>query len=191
MAAPSKPLLLRGMKHCGEAKRKTGDDKGNGKEEARPPFTYPTLGLSRKSGQYTLQYAASLPGPKVVGLGIDDQATISIIARPGYSYVAPILRDIQKATTSLLHPALLYRLDGPLDTQASPAMAWQIVLLATEGTPRTTSHVRTLACAHRPVTSFSRSGRSVTNRETTSLSLPLPSSQPSHPLDTQPHASSR
>ena len=44
----------------------------------------------------------NLPGPKVVSLGFDNQATISTIARPGYSYLAIILRDLQKATTSLL-----------------------------------------------------------------------------------------
>ena len=50
-----------------------------------------------------LQYAASLsPPPKVVSLSVDNQATIHAISRPGYSYQAPLLHDICKATSTLL-----------------------------------------------------------------------------------------
>ena len=49
-----------------------------------------------------LQYAANLSsGPKVVSLSIDSQAALSTISRPGYSYSAPLLHDIRKATSSL------------------------------------------------------------------------------------------
>ena len=50
-----------------------------------------------------LQYAASLsPPPKVVSLSVDNQAIIYSISRPGYSYQAPLLRDICKATSTML-----------------------------------------------------------------------------------------
>ena len=49
-----------------------------------------------------LQYAANLsPDPKVVSLSIDSQAALSTISQPGYSYSAPLLHDIRKATSSL------------------------------------------------------------------------------------------
>ena len=50
-----------------------------------------------------LQYAASLsPPPRVVSLAVDSQAVLCTIARPGYSYQASLLRDICKATSTLL-----------------------------------------------------------------------------------------
>ena len=51
----------------------------------------------------TLQYAATLsPPPKVVSLGVDNQAASCAISRPGYSYRASLLRDIHRATSTLL-----------------------------------------------------------------------------------------
>ena len=53
-----------------------------------------------------LQYAASLDShwySKVVSLSIDNQATISAISRPGYSYLAHPLHDIRNATITLSH----------------------------------------------------------------------------------------
>ena len=41
------------------------------------------------------------PPPKVVSLGVDNQATLCTITRPGYSYQASLLRDICKATSTL------------------------------------------------------------------------------------------
>jgi hypothetical protein len=38
----------------------------------------------------------------MISLSIDNQATISTISRPGYSYLAPLLHDIRKATADLL-----------------------------------------------------------------------------------------
>ena len=38
----------------------------------------------------------------MISLRIDNQATISTISRPGYSYLAPLLHDIRKATPNLL-----------------------------------------------------------------------------------------
>ena len=50
-----------------------------------------------------LQYAASLsPSPKAVSLAVDNQKIMYTISRPGYSYQAPLLRDICKATSILL-----------------------------------------------------------------------------------------
>ena len=37
----------------------------------------------------------------MISLSIDNQATISTISRPGYSYLAPLLHDIRKATANL------------------------------------------------------------------------------------------
>ena len=51
------------------------------------------------------QYAANLSsdtGSKVVSLSIDNQATITTISRPGYSYLAPLLHNIRKATSTPL-----------------------------------------------------------------------------------------
>ena len=51
-----------------------------------------------------LKYAASLsPPPRVVSLAVDNQATLCDISRPGYAYQASLLRDICKATSTLLH----------------------------------------------------------------------------------------
>ena len=50
-----------------------------------------------------LQYAASLsPPPEVVNLSVNSQATLNAISRPGYTYKAPLLRDIHTATSTLL-----------------------------------------------------------------------------------------
>ena len=53
-----------------------------------------------------LQYAANLSanlssGSKVVSLSIDNQAALTTISRLGYSYLAPLLHDIRKATSTL------------------------------------------------------------------------------------------
>ena len=49
-----------------------------------------------------LQYAANLsPSSKIVSLSIDRQAAFTTISRPGYSYLAPLLHDIRKATSIL------------------------------------------------------------------------------------------
>ena len=42
------------------------------------------------------------PPPKVVSLAVDNQATMWAISRPGYSYQASLIRDIRKATSTLL-----------------------------------------------------------------------------------------
>ena len=38
----------------------------------------------------------------MISLSIDNQASISTISRPGYSYLAPLLHNIRKATANLL-----------------------------------------------------------------------------------------
>ena len=50
------------------------------------------------------QYAANLSiHSRVVSLGAYNQATIKTVSRPGYSYQVPLLRNICKATATLLH----------------------------------------------------------------------------------------
>ena len=50
-----------------------------------------------------LQYTANcMPPIATISLSIDNQATISTISRPGYSYLAPLLHDIRKATADIL-----------------------------------------------------------------------------------------
>ena len=53
---------------------------------------------------YALQYAASLSQPpKAVSLAVDNQVIMYTISCPGYSYQAPLLRDICKATSTLFY----------------------------------------------------------------------------------------
>ena len=51
-----------------------------------------------------LQYAASLSlPPKAVSLAVDNQAITYTPSRPSYSHQDPLLRDICKVTSTLLH----------------------------------------------------------------------------------------
>ena len=85
-----------------------------------------------------LQYAATLNShPKVVSLSIDNQATISAISRPGYSYLAHLLHDIRNATIALSHSGCITQVgwtpghSGITGNDLADAAA----KLAAEGTP--------------------------------------------------------
>ena len=58
--------------------------------------------LQYAAGRCTPQSITGLPHSRAVSLSIDSQAAMSSISRPGYSYQAPLLHDIRKATSSVL-----------------------------------------------------------------------------------------
>ena len=147
-----------------------------------------------------LQYAASLsPPPKAVTLAADNQAIMMYtISRPGYSYQAPLFRDICKATSTLLLPGSTVQIGwipSHIDITGNE-FADATAKLAAEGTPGpplddfpwSYSHLRAQSA-----TSSSGIGRPGISQEITSLFLPpLPSSQlSSHSLVMQPHTCSR
>ena len=85
-----------------------------------------------------LQYAAPLsPPPKVVGLGVDNQAIMCAISRPGYSYQASLLRDICRATYTLLHSgsAVQVRWTASHSGISGGELADSAAKLAAEGPP--------------------------------------------------------
>ena len=57
----------------------------------------------RYAASCALRYDANIPpGSIVVSLSIDSQAALTTISRPGYFYLASLLHDIGKATSTLL-----------------------------------------------------------------------------------------
>ena len=131
-----------------------------------------------------LLYAANLsPGSRVVNPTTDNQAAITIISRPGYSYLAP-LHDIRKAASTLLLSDTAVQVGWiPSHTGiASNELADAAAKLAAEGTPSDDFPARAYTFARRSATDFFESGRPGIYREMTSPSPPpstLPSSPPS------------
>ena len=61
------------------------------------PWHILVLDAELYAARCALQYAVSLsPPPKVISLAVGNQAIVYTISHPGYSYQAPLLRDICK-----------------------------------------------------------------------------------------------